>query len=175
MIASPSDPKVKRDNQTDHTQGKLDGGKWGASIVKNQAKANGNGLYYVHQQAGSYGHHLMGDDQTPETLLHFTRNVTGENASTAKMPRGNMKGLWSSVAKNLNINNGSKSGFNGPTTGSSSSRISGLDAGTGNWSTSGGAVVQGDNAQWNKAKDTTSKQRGGNLSEPNKQISRFFY
>jgi len=44
----------------------------------------------------------------------------------------------------------------------------------GNWSTSGGAVVQGDGAQWEAAKITTQKQTGGRLTEPNKQMSRFY-
>jgi len=35
MIASPSDPKVKAENQKEHTSGKLDGGKWGGYTHQN--------------------------------------------------------------------------------------------------------------------------------------------
>ena len=172
MIASPSDPKVKSANQKDHTQGKLDGGKWGSLTLPKKYGATA-GLHYVRNTAGSYGHHLMGDDQTPETLLHFTRNVNGDGHQYAIMPRGKLRGVFSRVGKSLYLT-GNNSVFNGPTTGWKECRISGLDAGTGNWSTSGGAVVQGDGAQWEKAKVTTSQQTGGHLTSPNKQISRFY-
>ena len=164
MIASPSDPKVKAENQKDHTLGKLDGGKWGSYTSR--------GTHYVRTGGGSYGHHLMGDDQTPETILHFTRNVGGNGRKSSKMPRGNMNGWNPNVARTLKNNNNGK--FNGPATGNSRNRISGLDAGTGNWSTSGGAVVQGDDAQWAEAITTTAKQSGGHLSDVNQSISRFY-
>ena len=175
MVASPSDPKVTSENQKDHTKGKLDGGKWGGSerVEKGKTKALYNtGAIYVRTGAGSYGHHLMGDDQTPETILHFTRNVSGDDRKSSKMPRGNMNPWSKTVGRTLNNNNNGK--FNGPTTGDAKNRMSGLDADTGNWSTSGGAVVQGDGAQWSTAITTTSKQSGGRLTDVNQSISRFY-
>jgi prepilin-type N-terminal cleavage/methylation domain-containing protein len=171
MIASPSDPKVKRENQKDNTKGLLDGGKWARRSLgdtKGNKKASlKKGSAYISNLAGSYAHHLMGDDQTPEALLHFTRNVGGGAGKDASLPRGSVeKGFINRTLTNQ--------GFNGPTGGNIQNRISGLDAGTGNWSTSGGAVVQGDDAQWHEAKDTTSKQTGGRLTTPNQQISRFY-
>ena len=167
MVASPSDPKVTSENQKDHTLGKLDGGKWGSLTSR--------GTHYVRTGAGSYGHHLMGDDQTPETILHFTRNVTGDNGGNAACPRGNLKGRWAGnngVSRRLRNNANGK--FNGPATGNAKNRMSGLDADSGNWSTSGGAVVQGDGAQWSAAITTTSKQSGGRLTDVNQSISRFY-
>jgi hypothetical protein len=114
----------------------------------------------------------MGDDQTPETILHFTRNVGGDGRKSSKMPRGNMNGWNKNVARTLKLNNNGK--FNGPATGNAKNRMSGLDADSGNWSTSGGAVVQGDGAQWSAAITTTSKQSGGRLTDVNQSISRFY-
>ena len=171
MILSPSDPKNKRYNQDDNTNGMLDGGKWARrTLTGGPAK----GSYYVHAMAGSYGHHMMGDDQTPETILHFTRNVTGDNGKNASCPRGNLKGRWTGnngISRTLSNNANGK--FNGPTTGTVRNRMSGLDADTGNWSTSSGAVVQGDGTQWAAAITTTSKQTGGSLTSANQQIHRF--
>ena len=173
MIASPSDPKVKSENVKDHTKGKLDGGKWGGSarVDKDKVKYD-TGAIYVRTGGGSYGHHLMGDDQTPETILHFTRNVGGDGRASSKMPRGNMNGWNGNVARTLKLNNNGK--FNGPTTGAAKNRMSGLDADTGNWSTSGGAVVQGDGTQWSAAITTTAQQTGGRLTDVNQSISRFY-
>jgi len=176
MIASPSDPKVKRYNQVDHTKGLLDGGKWASrSLGDDDGKSPSlaKGQAFVDQKAGSYGHHLMGDDQTPETILHFTRNVTGNGPEDPMMPRGKNGKGWDQVQRTLKNNANGK--FNGPATGNKKNRMSGLDAGTGNWSTSGGAVVQGDGAQWAEAITTTSEQKGGKLTEANKSIVRFFY
>ena len=83
-----------------------------------------------------------------------------------------MNGWNPNVARTLKNNNNGK--FNGPLTGNKKNRMSGLDADTGNWSTSGGAVVQGDGAQWAEAITTTAKQSGGNLSDVNQSISRFY-
>jgi prepilin-type N-terminal cleavage/methylation domain-containing protein len=178
MIASPSDPKVKRYNQADNTKGNLDGGKWASRTLKN---GTAKGSYYVDAYAGSYGSHMMGDDQTPETILHFTRNVTGDNGANAACPRGNLKGRWAGGTQGANhgvsrtLSNNANGKFNGPTTGNKRNRMSGLDADTGNWSTSGGAVVQGDSAQWAEAITTTGKQTGGRLTSANAQIHRFKY
>jgi prepilin-type N-terminal cleavage/methylation domain-containing protein len=177
MIASPSDPKVTSENQKESTVGKLSGG-WGnwtkkaSSSGDNQGKSPSlaKGAAYMANNAGSYGHHLMGDDQTPEALLHFTRNVGGNNPADVYLPRGKTKKHWNTVNKTLTTSHK----FNAPTDGNKENRISGLDAGTGNWSTSGGAVVQGDDAQWKAAITTTSKLSGGHLTDVNQQISRFY-
>ena len=127
MIASPSDPKVASENQKEHTKGNLDGGKWGSWTKDKDSSAAFS--YYCRSGSGSYGHHLMGDDQTPETLLHFTRNVTGSGRGTFQTPRGDMKGGSSKVCRRLS-NNSDVAVFNGPTTGDKKCRISGLDDGT---------------------------------------------
>ena len=84
MMLSPCDPKAKSQNQLDSTRGKLDNGNW--------ADFTWRGAHYMRTGAGSYGHHLMGDDQTPESLLHFTRNVGGDGRSWSQMPRGSVIG-----------------------------------------------------------------------------------
>ena len=61
MVLSPSDPKNKKQNLEDSTRGKLDSGKWAFRVHRNG--------FYIHNSGGSYGHHLAGDDQVPETIL----------------------------------------------------------------------------------------------------------
>ena len=50
----------------------------------------------------------------------------------------------------------------------------GFDSGTGNWSNSGGSVMQGDSSQWSAIISTTAKQVGGSAAKANVSISRFF-
>jgi len=174
MIASPSDPAVHKNNRDEYTRGRLDGagarnGSWAYKKMNNNSSAARS--YYIDEDAGSYGHHLMGDDQTPETILHFTRNVDGDGRGTFKAPRGDLK-CANKTGRRLK-NGDSDSEFNGPQSGDSDNRMSGLDRNTGNWSTSGGAVIQGDGTQWAAAMATTSQQTGGRLTEANDNISRF--
>jgi prepilin-type N-terminal cleavage/methylation domain-containing protein len=164
MIWSPSDPRTKSQNQLDSTKGRLDNGKW--------AGYKWNTVFYVRTGGASYGHHLMGDDQTPQSLLSFTRNVTGNGRGAAALPRGNVQGWNGNLARRLRVNNNGK--LNGPGVGNKKYMMSGLDAGTGNWATSDGSVKSADQAQWNEAITTTAKQTGGNASKANDSISRFY-
>jgi hypothetical protein len=83
MLLSPSDPKSKRFNQLESTNGKLDGGAFGYDN-------NTNGRQFrnkTNHRAGSYGVHLGGDDQKAESVLHFTRNVKGDQGLGYISPR----------------------------------------------------------------------------------------
>jgi prepilin-type N-terminal cleavage/methylation domain-containing protein len=164
MMLSPCDPKAKSQNQLDSTRGKLDNGNW--------AGFSWRGAHYMRTGAGSYGHHLMGDDQTPESMLHFTRNVGGDGRSWAQMPRGGVIGWNGNVARSLRNNNNGR--LLGPGEGSSRNQVAGFDSGTGNWSNSGGSVMQGDSSQWSAIISTTAKQVGGSAAKANVSISRFF-
>jgi prepilin-type N-terminal cleavage/methylation domain-containing protein len=154
MILSPSDPRMKSGNQADSTRGKLDGGKWAA----NQWGNRGN---YISHHAGSYGYHQMGDDQTPQAMLSFTRNVRGDwrgqwnnlPGGSVRWPNGTMQTRLTTSARGRDLI--------GPGNGWANCSMSGLDANTGNWSTSDGSVLAGDQAQWNEALATTAKQKGG--------------
>ena len=166
MLLSPSDPITKSGNQADSTRGNLDGGKWAASTW-------GNRGHYVSHLAGSYGYHQNGDDQTPEALLSFTRNTHGDwRPSNVALPGGNVP--WPNGSFQIVVRTSSGRGSNllGPT-GRAQNRVSGLDAGTGNWSTSDGAVNQGDQAQWNTAIGKTAAVKGGSNTNPVNQASRF--
>ena len=164
MIWSPSDPRTKQQNQLDSTRGRLDSGKWGGYQWR--------GAAYVRTGGASYGHHLMGDDQTPQSLLSFTRNVTGNGRGQSALPRGNVQGWNGNVARQLRVNNNGK--LNGPSSGNKTYVMSGLDAATGNWATSDGSVMSGDQANWDEAITTTAKQTGGSAIKANRSISRFY-
>ena len=165
MILSPSDPRMKAGNQADSTRGRLDGGKWAA----NRWGGNGN---YISHHAGSYGYHQMGDDQTPQAMLAITRNVRGDwRQGNNSLPGGNVRNPNGSFQ--IVVQTSSRgSDLLGPT-GRAQNKVSGLDAGTGNWSTSDGSVVQGDQVQWNEALHATSQSIGGNLERTNNSVSRF--
>ena len=171
MLHSPCDPKAKTENQTDHTKGKLDGGKW--------ANLTHRGGYYMRTGGGSYGQHLSGDDQTPAAILHLTRNGVGKaftRASTLRLPGGNItpRGgsdyIYWKVMHTLEVD-GHWNGPGGP--GFQRYRMEGMDLGSGNFSTSDGSVKQGDNATWAQAQQKTKEAQGGSLPEPNRQISHF--
>tara|TARA_B110000438_G_scaffold15707_1_gene14818 strand:- start:2568 stop:2732 length:165 start_codon:yes stop_codon:yes gene_type:complete len=51
--------------------------------------------------------------------------------------------------------------------------MQGMDAGTGNYSTSDGAVFQADNAQWKQAQVKTAEASGGNLVDRNRAVTHF--
>ena len=172
MLHSPCDPRAKAENQTDHTQGKLDGGKW--------ANLTHRGGYYMRTGGGSYGQHLSGDDQTPEAILHLTRNGVGKaytRASTLRLPGGNItpRGgsdhIYWKVMHTLAANNAHWNGPGGP--GFSRYRMEGLDLGTGNFTSGDGSAVQADDASWAQAQQKTKEAVGGSLPEPNRQISHF--
>jgi prepilin-type N-terminal cleavage/methylation domain-containing protein len=173
MVLSPSDPKNKKDNDTDSTKGKLDAGKWASKAQ--------DGGYRCKNAGGSYGHHLAGDDATPEAILIFTRNGVGaqiQRSNNLKLPGGAVD-LRNGVNKvnastNHQLRNNRKSVWNGPSgPGAASYRMMGLDQGTGNWATSDGATNQGDDATWAVAQQKTKESKGGSLLTTNRSISHF--
>jgi len=191
MTLSPSDPKSKRYNQLEEQQGNLNG--W----AKNKWWGGRNGFYADHR-SGSYALHLGGNDQKPETVLHFTRNVQGQNnAWWARLASGRVRNADGNFGATLRV--GTKNGANlnnhkwigpdgaGLTTsgkwgnwvmggnkrnGVNRFAMSGLDGGTGNYSTSDGSVKQGDDAQWTADLLAAAKAKGeefpegGNVSIP---------
>jgi prepilin-type N-terminal cleavage/methylation domain-containing protein len=169
MVLSPSDPKNKKQNLEDSTRGKLDSGKWAFRVHRNG--------FYIHNSGGSYGHHLAGDDQVPETILLFTRNGVGRalgRSSSISLPGGNInaRGLWYGCQHQLR--NDRKNVWNGPDgPGAKTYRIAGYDAGAGNWASSDGSVKQGDNASWAVAQSDTENAKGGSLDRTNRSISHF--
>ena len=169
LVLSPADPKNKRSNQADSTTGYLDNGKWARRIHRNG--------YYVHNDGGSYGHHISGDDQTPEAIMLFTRNGVGKaigRSSRIQLPGGNINAqrLWYGCEHQLR--NDRKNLWNGPGgPGSRTYRMMGYDEGTGNWATSDGSVKQGDNATWAAAQAKTKEAKGGSLIVSNRSISHF--
>jgi prepilin-type N-terminal cleavage/methylation domain-containing protein len=177
---SPSDPKAKKHNQAASTRGVLDGGQngsngWGA-----------NGAYNQHN-VGSYGMHLGGDSQKPETVMNFTRNVQGHGREWSMQPSGYLIGndwhnstlpvgtkTWSHLTTPNNSRHkwiGNDGGnfnpqalrWNGMKVANAASRwgMSGLDTDQGNYSTSDGAVVQGDSATWTEQLTAAAKAKGG--------------
>ena len=166
MLLSPTDPITKSGNQKDNTQGKLDGGKWAGSTW-------GTNGHFVHDRAGSYGYHQNGDDQTPEALLSFARNIYGDwRSSSTVLPGGRIS--WPNPYINVRLRTASGRGSNllGPT-GYWRNKVAGFDAGTGNWSKSDGSVTQGDQAQWNTAIGETAAVTGGSNTNPTDQVARF--
>jgi prepilin-type N-terminal cleavage/methylation domain-containing protein len=179
MILSPADPANKKFNQADNKNGGLDGGKWAASEWKaggwNSTTLSGGWYhgYYVHNEGGSYGQHLDGDDQTPEALLNFTRNVDGTVQNWINLPGGRYnKGDTALGRKIVSGNNRSK--LEGPG-GNAWHHLSGIDKDTGNWSTSDGAVVQGDKAQWDERLTLTARALGGSNTTRSHAMTRFYH
>jgi prepilin-type N-terminal cleavage/methylation domain-containing protein len=174
MQLSPSDPKSKRFNQLETNRGRL-----GNFAFHDWGGARG---YYSDHRSGSYGFHMGGDDQKAETVLHFTRNVKGESWDWAMMPRGWALGGWWWMSPtlrvgtdsanenhhkwvgvdNFNVVNGGMGGGNR----GGAHGMSGLDGGTGNYSTADGSVKQADDAQWTAALYTAQKAKGGTSEFP---------
>ena len=176
MLLSPSDPKSKRFNQLESTRGKLDGGSFGYDNTTN------NRMVKTNHRGGSYGFHMGGDDQLPETVLHFTRNVQGDSWGWSyNFPRGNHLGGWWWMSPTLRVNTRGGGGAAnhhvwvgadvkltagmGGTNRTGAHAMSGLDAGTGNYSTSDGSVSQADDTQWTAALATAAKTKGGQAGE----------
>lgn len=174
MIHSPCDAKAKAENQKDSTKGNLDNGKWAAG----KFSGGGNGGFYVTWYAGSYGFHRGGDDQTPETLLTLTRNVTGSGREWDELPSGyyyqyynywcartfrgdNNDNFVGSSGKDIDGNQVNRypyyywadyAGY--------CAKMSGLDASQGQFSTSDGSVKQSDDTQWKAAIVNHNNQEG---------------
>jgi prepilin-type N-terminal cleavage/methylation domain-containing protein len=185
MWLSPSDPKAKSKNQVAATRGNLDGGSSGDKLMGWNAAC-----YYNGGKSGSYGIHMGGDEQKPETVLSLTRNIQGWGKEFFMTPTGWLNGNdwhmttlpvgtsnagWRNAGRG-NAGNGTDfigadgsggvNGHGGSFAGKSPGAakhwgISGLDAGQGNFSTSDGAVVQGDNATWRAQLTTAAKATGG--------------
>jgi prepilin-type N-terminal cleavage/methylation domain-containing protein len=174
MILSPSDPKMKAGNQTDSTQGKLDGGKWANlswGVYNAEPPGHFNGCK-ISNRAMSYGIHTGGDDQVPDTLLGATRNVQGlywqwsEGANgvflcqnywfASTLNTGDTRNLWTGA-------DGKNSAGTIPDTwpwhGSAGvqTKMAGLDASQGNYTKSDGSAKQGDDASWQEAIGTHNK------------------
>jgi hypothetical protein len=167
MVLSPSDPKMKAGNQSDNKNGKLDGGKWAAS--------NWAGRFHVSHHAGSYGQHLDGDDQTPQAMLSATRNIDGQDPGywhTITLPGSSFWGKH--FNKTIQRAVWTKHILIGPA-GQVRRTMSGFDAGTGNWSTSDGATVQGDQAQLDEVMKETKAAKGGSNTGRTSIFSSFLW
>tara|TARA_B110000438_G_scaffold283236_1_gene311055 strand:+ start:252 stop:1337 length:1086 start_codon:yes stop_codon:yes gene_type:complete len=178
MTLSPSDPKAKRYNKMEeqgHSNGKIKG--W-ARI----AWSNIHGQRSDHKSI-SYGYSLGANDQKPQSVLHFTRNVQGQgNGGWANLPSGRVRTYEWNYGSTLRVH--TKSGHNlnshkfiGADGGNLSRQgkwggwslqnnkangigrfgMSGLDTGQGNYSTADGSVTQGDDAQWTSALKTAAE------------------
>jgi prepilin-type N-terminal cleavage/methylation domain-containing protein len=178
MLLSPSDPKNKRYNKLEeqgHSNGKIKG--W-ARI----AWSNIHGQRSDHKSI-SYGYSLGANDQKPQSVLHFTRNVQGQgNGGWANLPSGRVRTYEWSFGSTLrvhtksghnlsnhnfigadggNLSRGAKWGGwslgNNKANGIRRFSMSGLDTGQGNYSTADGSVTQGDDAQWTSALKTAAE------------------
>ena len=181
MTLSPSDPKNKRYNKMEelgHSNGKIKG--W-ARI----AWSNIHGQRSDHKSI-SYGYSLGANDQKPETVLHFTRNVRGDNSGGwAVLPSGRVRAYTGSLAATLRVHTRSGHNLNshswiGPDgqgltnkgkwgnwvlnnnkqNGIGRYSLAGLDGGQGNYSTADGSVKQGDDAQWTAALKAAAEAKG---------------
>jgi len=197
ILLSPSDPKSKRFNQVEGRDGKLDGGSFGGKQSNNPGGGGNWGdshAIYTEHRGGSYGFHMGGDDQKSESVLHFTRNVQGESWDWAMMPRGWALGGWWWMSPTLRVPGGvANPGGNekhyqwmgadstntagmGGNNRAGAHAMSGLDQGTGNFSTADGSVSQGDNASWTAALVLAGKAKGGNTEYPRRgSVSRHLH
>ena len=182
MTLSPSDPKNKRYNKMEeqgHSNGKIKG--W-ARI----AWSNIHGQRSDHKSI-SYGYSLGANDQKPETVLHFTRNVRGDGSGGkwAALASGRVKTYEDNFGATLrvhtrsghNLNNHKFIGADGGNltrsgkwgnwvlnnnkkNGIGRFAMSGLDTGQGNYSTADGSVKQGDDASWTSALKSAAEAKG---------------
>jgi prepilin-type N-terminal cleavage/methylation domain-containing protein len=167
MTLSPCDPKAKRYNKIEEVKGQFNG--WASKGWGNTGGQSASNGYHAVRQSISYGYHLGAHDQKPETVLHFTRNIQGQgHAWWAYVASGRIRTRDYNNGATLRV--GTKNGANlnahkwiGPdgmnvhgsgrwggnkVNASRRFAMSGLDGGTGNYSTSDGSVKQGDDAQW---------------------------
>jgi len=179
MTLSPSDPKNKRYNQLEEQQGNLNG--W----ARHKWWGGRNG-YYSDHKSHSYGFHLGGNDQKPETVLNFTRNVRGDNSGGwANLPSGRVRTADGNMGATLRVHTRSGHNLNSHNfigadgqgltnkgkwgnwvlgnnkqNGIGRFSMSGLDGGQGNYSTADGSVKQGDDAQWTSALKSAAEAKG---------------
>jgi prepilin-type N-terminal cleavage/methylation domain-containing protein len=185
---SPSDPKAKSKNSEGVRNGKLDG--------NTAAMTYGHGAqcYYNHAFSGSYGMHMGGDDQKPETVLNFTRNIQGwgreylqtpdgwlrgPSWKSTSLPVGTSHGGWQNAGRGRVDNGNNWVGSDGSTAGPLSGHgtrnktyaariwgMAGLESGQGNFSRADGSVVQADNGSWRAALLAAAASKGGQVEFP---------
>ena len=171
MLASPSDPRVKRYNTTDVTNGKYNG-MGGTHWYDNR--------YYTHQYAFSYGVCQGGDDQRGASLLTLTRNIPGDPKTAQDFGWGKHNWGWAYIHRTLTLANAQWVGpenqlvdANGNTTtkyrnnGNNMQNLkrlsmSGLDMGQGNAGKADGSADQVDDGTMKEALEGHFNQTGGN-------------
>ncbi len=171
MLASPSDPRVKRYNTTDVTNGKYNG-MGGTHWYDNR--------YYTHQYAFSYGVCQGGDDQRGASLLTLTRNIPGDPKTAQDFGWGKHNWGWAYIHRTLTVANAMWVGpentlvdANGNTTtkyrnnGNNMQNLkrlsmSGLDMGQGNAGKADGSAEQVDDGTMKEALEGHFDQSGGN-------------
>ncbi len=187
MTLSPTDPKNKSYNTLEETAGTLNG--W----CRHKWWGGRNGHYSDHK-SHSYGFHLGADDQKPETVLNFTRNIQGDySGGWANLPSGRVRtadgNMGSTLRLHTSAGNASTGGcmwigpdgqnlsttaqakwgywVNGNNKANGIGRFSmaGMDGGTGNYSNADGSAKQGDDAQWSAALKTAAEAKGGEFPE----------
>jgi len=185
---SPSDPKAKAMNGKGVREGKLDGN------TAHMTYGHGAQCYYNHAFSGSYGMHMGGDDQRPESVLNFTRNIQGwgrelfqtpdgwmrgPNWHASTLPVGTSEGSWRNAGRGKADNGNNWVGSDGSTAGPLSGHgtrnkgyagriwgVAGLDSGQGNFSRADGSVVQADNGSWRDALLAAAASKGGQTDFP---------
>jgi len=183
MLASPSDPRVKRYNTVDVRDGKYNG--MGATHWYDNR-------YYTHQYAFSYGVCQGGDDQRGASLLTLTRNIAGDPKAAADFGWGKHNWGWAYINRTLTLANTQWVGpentvvdANGNTTtkyrnnGNNMQNLkrlsmSGLDMGQGNAGKADGSADQVDDGTMKEALEGHFDQTGGN-GTPNGRIGRPFH
>ena len=182
LLASPSDPRVKRYNTTDIRDGKYNG--FGARHWYNNR-------YYTHQYAFSYGVCQGGDDQRGASLLTLTRNIAGDPKTSQDFGWGKHNWGWAYIMRTLTLANTQWVGpentlvdANGNTTtryrnnGNNMQNLkrlsmSGLDMGQGNAGKADGSAESVDDGTMKEALEGHFDQSGGN-GEPHGRIGRPF-
>jgi prepilin-type N-terminal cleavage/methylation domain-containing protein len=183
LLASPSDPRVKRYNTTDIRDGKYNG--FGARHWYNNR-------YYTHQYAFSYGVCQGGDDQRGASLLTLTRNIAGDPKTSQDFGWGKHNWGWAYIHRTLTLANTQWVGpentlvdANGNTTtkyrnnGNNMQNLkrlsmSGLDMGQGNAGKADGSADQVGDGTMKKALEGHFNQTGG-TGTPNGRIARPFH
>ena len=171
MLGSPSDPRVKRYNTQDVTNGKYNG-MGGTHWYDNR--------WYTHQYAFSYGVCQGGDDQRGASLLTLTRNIPGDPKTAADFGWGKHNWGWAYINRTLTLAGTQWVGpentlvdANGNTTtkyrnnGNNMQNLkrlsmSGLDMGQGNAGKADGSADQVDDGTMKEALEGHFDQTGGN-------------
>ena len=165
-LQSPSDPRTKRTNDQDVSQGKLNG------FARQHWYGN---RYYCHQKGFTYGVHRGGDALKGGTMLVITRNLGGVNKHNGDQQVNN--GGWNRIHRTLTAANATwygasttgkwkEWGWDGNLNGNGDRDVkeltmSGLDEGQGNYALSDGSTKQADDATLQAELKTHSEQTGG--------------